>query len=206
MADDDAPDALCNLDAERAVLGSVLLDAKCWIRVAGLVMAADFHKPHHGSIFAAMDSLAAAGSPLDSITVDAELRRQGHQGVGGLNYLAELQAGTPTAQNVGHWAHLVRERSVARFLVKGLAERIKALREGKEDSQQALDQAAAVFQAGQTLLQHPPRTALSVIEAWAREHLQPSHRIGATWWSETLQRALAVGEFKQRADADVLNA
>jgi replicative DNA helicase len=108
-----------SVEAEQALLGSLLLDQNAWSRIAGRVGAADLHRPDHQSIFAAIAALQAERKAADVVTVADYLDRHGALAdAGGLAYLATLTKGTPGAANVETYAAAVRERASLRQLRK----------------------------------------------------------------------------------------
>jgi len=107
-----------SIEAEQAVLGSLLLDTSAWDQVADMVRSKDFYRPDHRLIFEAIAALAGNGKPCDVITVSEQLQRLGElDNAGGLAYLGTLARDTPTAANVRAYAELVRERSLLRQLI-----------------------------------------------------------------------------------------
>jgi replicative DNA helicase len=106
-----------NLDAEQSVLGAILLDNEA-INVALEVLSADdFYRDAHRRIYQAMADLSDRSQPVDAITLTDALRSRGVlEQTGGPAYIAELAAIVPTAANVGHYARIVREKSVLRNL------------------------------------------------------------------------------------------
>jgi replicative DNA helicase len=107
------------LDAERAVLGALLLEPGSYERVVdeGL-RPEDFYRPAHGTIFRAIQELHAASEPVDTLTVVDELqRRQQLDAIGGAAAIAQLEAMLPTAAHVGAYAKLVREKAMLRHLI-----------------------------------------------------------------------------------------
>ena len=108
-----------SLEAERAVLGGLLLDAAAWFNVSDVVQAEDFYRPDHRTIFDAIRALATNQKPTDAVTVSEHLDRHGQLAdVGGLAYLGTLARDTPTAANVRAYAEIVHERSLLRQLIK----------------------------------------------------------------------------------------
>ena len=82
-----------NLDAERFVLGSVLLNQDVYFQVAGAVEPEDFSLEKHRRIFARMKDLYARGEKIDRLTVANELMKQGQlESIDGFSYLASLEA------------------------------------------------------------------------------------------------------------------
>jgi len=113
-----------SLEAERAVLGGVMLDNNQWFNVLEVTAANDFYRPQHQLIFEAMAYLAEDNQPLDVVTVSTRLQHSGMlEKAGGAIYLAEVADETPGASNVVAYARIVRERSTLRQLL-GAANRI----------------------------------------------------------------------------------
>ena len=107
-----------NLDAERSVLGALLLDRDAVIKIAESLRAEHFYREIHGLIYAAILRLFEAREPADLITLSNELNRFGHlERVGGDGYLAELAAGVPTAAHIEHYAGIVKENFTRRQLI-----------------------------------------------------------------------------------------
>lgn len=108
-----------DFDAERAVLGSVLIRERL-ADVLGVVDAEDFHLPAHEAIYAAMQGLSAERKPLDVVTVMSALRTAGQldRMEGGEGYLLTLTRATPTAESGRHYAEIVREKATARRLIE----------------------------------------------------------------------------------------
>ena len=108
-----------SIQGEQAVLGGLMLDDEAWDRVSDQVVAEDFYRREHQTIFRAMAALAQADQPLDVVTLAEELERRGELAeVGGMAYLGALANDTPSAANVGAYAKIVREQSVVRQLIK----------------------------------------------------------------------------------------
>ena len=107
-----------NIDAEQAVLGSLLIDRVAVNRVATFLQAADFFLPQHVDIFEAMLDLHRDNQPSDLVTLSDYLQRRGQlEHVGGLPYLGQLANAVPTAINVEHYGHIVERLSVLRRLI-----------------------------------------------------------------------------------------
>jgi len=107
-----------SIEAEQAVLGSLLIDARAWDHVADVVRAEDFYRPDHRLIFESIGTLAGTSQPCDVVTVSEQLERSGRlEQAGGIAYLGTLARDTPTAANVRAYADIVRERSLLRSLI-----------------------------------------------------------------------------------------
>ena len=107
-----------SIEAERSVIGALLISSDSWDGVAEVVAAADFYSPAHRAIFRQIALLVDRGEPVDVVTVSDRLLATGElDAAGGHTYLAELAEQTPTASNVRAYAKAVRERSVLRQLI-----------------------------------------------------------------------------------------
>jgi replicative DNA helicase len=106
-----------SVEAEQALVGSLLIDATAWARVAGQVRTSDLFRPDHRLIFDAITTLASRGQPHDAVTVASELEKTGGlQQAGGLAYLSELGRETPSGANATGYAQIVRDRRTLREL------------------------------------------------------------------------------------------
>jgi replicative DNA helicase len=107
-----------NPDAERAVLGSILLSSNAFYRVIGTVDTEDFFKEANRQIFAAMRELAEQSRPIDTLTIKEELYRRGQlEAIGGAAYVASLTDMVPDIANVERYARIVKEKSTMRRLI-----------------------------------------------------------------------------------------
>ena len=108
-----------DLDAERALLGAMLLSSGA--AAAGLerCQPSDFYKPAHGHIFAAIRALMDRGGAVDALTVTDELKRSGvMEAVGNPSIFTSLQASTPSIANARHYASIVAEQSLLRQAIE----------------------------------------------------------------------------------------
>jgi replicative DNA helicase len=107
-----------NIEAERAVLGSILLHNHSFYRVIGTVDTESFFRDAHRKIFAAMRKLAETSHPIDVVTIHEELARQGVlRDVGGAAYVSSLVDGIPDIANVESYADIVKEKAMLRRLI-----------------------------------------------------------------------------------------
>jgi replicative DNA helicase len=129
-----------NLEAEMAVIGSVLVDREMLAAVGEIVRPSDFYAHVHETIFAVLFDLFERGEPLDKISVGEELRRRGAlERVGGLSYISALMDTVQTAGSARYYATIVREKSVLRSLIHAGTEITQLGFEGEEDVPAALD-------------------------------------------------------------------
>jgi len=107
-----------NLEAERSVLGAILLENRAINMAQEILGDADFYRDGHRRIFRAMSGLSERSAVIDLITVKEELARQGSlEAVGGAAYIAALVDGVPRSANIEHYARIVKEKSVLRLLI-----------------------------------------------------------------------------------------
>lgn len=107
-----------NNEAEVAVLGSVLLNNKCWGEAYAVLDGGDFYSESHRRIFSAMGDLFAAGTAVDHVTLGHMLRQKGDlEKIGGAIALADLTDAVATTANMAHYADIVRETSQLRTLI-----------------------------------------------------------------------------------------
>jgi len=107
-----------NLEAEMAVLGSILIDREIMAVVAEIVRPEDFYAIAHETIYRALTALYERGAPLDKISLADELHAQDKlEMVGGLAYLTALQDVVPTSASAEYYAKIVAEKAVLRQLI-----------------------------------------------------------------------------------------
>ncbi|MBT3830183.1 MAG: replicative DNA helicase [Gammaproteobacteria bacterium] len=107
-----------SIEAERSVLGGLMLDDNAWDNISGTLAAEDFYRSDHRIIYRVMADLVERNNPLDIITISEALEGIGElENVGGLAYISDLASSTPTASNIHAYAQIVRERSTVRSLI-----------------------------------------------------------------------------------------
>jgi replicative DNA helicase len=107
-----------NPDAERFVLGSILLNDSLYLQVAGVLDSDDFSLEKHRRIFGRMKDLYERGARIDRVTVADELMKQGQlESVDGLSYLISLDEGLPELANLDGYIRIVKDKSILRKLI-----------------------------------------------------------------------------------------
>ncbi len=107
-----------NIEAEMAVLGSILLEEEAISEVIEILDASCFYKDNHRNIYSAILNLYQENKPIDLITLTDQLRKENDlEQVGGAAYLTELANVVPTAANVVHHAKIVKEKALLRNLI-----------------------------------------------------------------------------------------
>lgn len=142
-----------DLAAERALLGSALVDDRVLALVAGLVDVPDFYLPQHGHLWGLLLAMAQDSVPIDLVTVSERALRSGLIGrLGGAGYVAELPERVPSTANALHYAEIVRSTSARRRLLSGLHEAARKVQEGTDagDVFEALLEATAAKQRTDT--------------------------------------------------------
>lgn len=107
-----------NLEAEKGILGGILLDDEVLLEVADIVKPGDFYNPQFGIVFEAMLTLFEKQSPIDILTVTGYLRsKKKFKEVGGESILSEIVADTPTAAHCKEYAKIVHDHSIRRKMI-----------------------------------------------------------------------------------------
>jgi replicative DNA helicase len=137
-----------NLEAERSVLGAILLHNDAFNLAAEVIDSNDFFRDAHRRIFDKMVTLAERGDAIDLVTLKEELGRSGDlDGVGGPAYIAALVDGVPRSTNVEHYARIIKEKATLRHLIFSANKILATAYEAEEEADTILDQAEhAIFQ------------------------------------------------------------
>ncbi|WP_313559207.1 replicative DNA helicase [Ruminiclostridium cellobioparum] len=108
-----------NIEAERSVLGSLLIDQEIIPDVMQILTADDFFRLDHKEIYKVIVELNIANTPVDIVTVSSALADKGIiERVGGIEYLSNIAVSVPTTANVKHYSKLVKEKAINRQLIK----------------------------------------------------------------------------------------
>ena len=107
-----------SMEAEISVLGAMLQDSTAVLRAMEQLSPEDFYLPEHREIFSAMTELNRARTPIDMVTMHAELARRGTlEGIGGTDHLMRIVDQVPTTANAKAYIDIVREKSTLRKLI-----------------------------------------------------------------------------------------
>jgi replicative DNA helicase len=130
-------------EAERAILGAIILDNALISQAIEQLRAEDFYIPSHRRVFLAMIALFEHGSEINPILIGEELRRDGAlEGVGGITFINDLTYGLPPRFiNIVHYAKIVRDKSLLRQLVKASNKITSEALEEEDEAQIILDHA-----------------------------------------------------------------
>ena len=131
-----------DLDAEKAVLGAILLRPELLIEAAEELEPEDFYHRAHRYIFAAMLSLNAADSEIDELTLQDELTKLNQlEDVGGIEYFSVLASSVPTSYHIGFYVKIVKRKSILRNLISTSQKIIGNAMEDSDDVTTLLDDA-----------------------------------------------------------------
>ncbi|MGE0456074.1 MAG: replicative DNA helicase [Vicinamibacteria bacterium] len=143
-----------NAEAERTVLGAVLVDNAAFNSAAEILTRDDFHREGHRRIFEAMAALAEKSAPIDTVTLADELQReQALEAVGGIAYLSGLADGLPRITNVEQWSRIIKEKAVLRRLIHAGNRIVQESFEAEDEAAAILDRAEkAIFEIAERRL------------------------------------------------------
>jgi replicative DNA helicase len=136
-----------NLEAERSVLGAVLIHNDAFNQAAEVLSPGDFYRDAHRRIFEKMIQLSERGNAIDFVTLKEELSRTGElDEVGGPAYISALVDGLPHAANVEYYARIVREKATLRNLIVASNKNLASAYEAEQEPNLILDEAEqAIF-------------------------------------------------------------
>ena len=136
-----------NLEAERSVLGAILVHNDAFNLAAQIIDSRDFYRDAHRRIFDRMVALSERHDAIDFVTLKEELARAGElDEVGGPAYVAALADGVPRATNVEYYARIVKEKSTLRNLIDAANRILSNAYEAEQESDLILDEAeSAIF-------------------------------------------------------------
>ncbi len=136
-----------NLEAERSVLGAILLHNDAFNLAAEVIDAGDFFRDAHRRIFDKMVTLVERGDAIDLVTLKEELAKSGEiEEIGGPAYIAALLDGVPRSTNVEHYARIIKEKATLRTLIFSANKILATAYDGEEEADVILDQAErAIF-------------------------------------------------------------
>jgi hypothetical protein len=200
-----------NNEAERAILGTILLDNKAIESAAKHVKPSDFFLPQHNTIFTAMIALDVAGSPIDTVSLMEQLNSAGAlDQAGGVPYLSQLPDGLMRSTNVQHYAAIVAEKARLRQIIYAAqALQDRALAQGASVKDITADMASYAKHAGNghapalvsvdfhefLRMELPPRDFVIEPLLAAREHgmIYSPRGAGKTWMTLKIAFDVASG-------------
>ena len=141
-----------NVEAEQAVLGTILIQDKSLLQVAEIIDPGDFYKETHKIIYAAMVSLFEKSEPHDLITVTGLLNDQNKlESAGGAGYISSLTDIIPFTGTLVHHAHIIRKKSVLRRLIQTTSDVAARCYDAQDDIETLVDEAErTIFEIAQS--------------------------------------------------------
>jgi replicative DNA helicase len=135
-------------EAERAILGAVLLDNGLISQAIEQLRPEDFYVPSHRRIFVAMIMLFERGAEINPILIGEELKKESSlEAVGGISFITNLTYGLPHSTNIAHYAKVVRGKSMLRQLIKASNKITQEALAEEDEPELILDHAEhAIFQ------------------------------------------------------------
>ena len=137
-----------NVEAERSILGAILLDNFSYNQAAEHLRTEDFSLDSHRRIYARMVDLAESSRPIDMITLIEELERHKElQAIGDVGYVSSLLEGVPERPSIEHYVRIVRDKALLRGLISAANTAIARASEQSDPADEVLSDAeAAIFQ------------------------------------------------------------
>jgi replicative DNA helicase len=156
-----------NIDAEKSVLGALMLDKDAIIRVANLIRLGDFYKDIHNLIYETMLDLYEKREPIDVLSLSNRLEEKNQlDAIGGSSYLATLVNTVPSSSNIVHYAKVVQKKSTLRKLIETASEIVELGYREEEDVEKLLDQAEQkLFAVSQKYIKQDFIPIRSILEA-----------------------------------------
>src|SRR5260370_26917028 len=142
-----------NVDAERFVLGAILMDDTYFVQVAATLDADDFSLEKHRRIYGRMGELSERGGKIDRVTVANELMKHNQlESCDGLSYLVSLDDGLPQIFNIESYVRIVKDKSILRRIIFAIHKLIDQCFHGEEEPDQILASAeGALLKLGDVL-------------------------------------------------------
>jgi len=164
-----------SVEAERSVLGAILIENTAINRAQEILREEDFYREPHRKIFKVMTDLSEKTTAIDAVTVKDELSRAGDlEAVGGPAYIASLVDGVPRSANVEYYARIVKEKAMLRNLIDAGGRIVSTAYEASQDPDDILDQSERmIFQIAQDRL----REGFVPIRAIADQSLKSIERL-----------------------------
>ena len=120
-----------SLEAEQAVLGSILIDSRCITEVVGLLKPEDFYQQQNREIFETIYTMFSYARPVDGITVCEEMQKNGtYDEHTTRNYLVQLMEVTPTSANAMEYVAITRDKALLRGLARAAGDITGMVQEG----------------------------------------------------------------------------
>src|SRR4051812_13163683 len=171
-----------NLEAERFVLGSILMDDTAYIQCAGVLEPDDFSLEKHRRIFVRMGDLHARGEKIDRVTLTNELLRHGElESCDGIGYLVSLDDGLPQIYNLESYFRIVKDKALLRRIIFASQNLLNRAMIGQEEPDEILAGAEeTLMKLGESRVKtglSSPREVIARYEGGVNAFLDPSRRV-----------------------------
>ena len=172
-----------SIEAERSVLGSILLDDSLFPQMAGRLQPADFAIEKHRRIFLRMEDLHRRGVAIEDLTLVEELSRLDQlASCDGVAYIASLSEGMPRLSSIDDYVKIVKDKSLLRQLIHTADSIVSRSIEGVQQVDEVLAEAeSAILKVGDAQLRSELADPRQIIEGFAggvEEFLDPGKRVG----------------------------
>lgn len=167
-----------NLEAEQAVIGSMLMDRSAIVDVADILTKDDFYYSQYGLLFDAMVQLYNEGKNVDLLVVSNKLKEMGvPENVSSMDYVGDIVAMVPTSANAKQYAQIVQDKAVLRKMIRFMERTVEECYAGKTGVAELLDNSEKEMQeivqsrsGGEvfTPMQEIALSVLDTVEASAR--------------------------------------
>lgn len=181
---DDMETMTANHDAERAILGSILIDNERFHEAAAELSPSHFHLDSHRRLFAAMYDLSAEGKAVDMITLLDHLGgRRELEAVGGAGYISSLTDGVPHMPSIAEYVGITRDKSKRRELLRALERGISYANDPTESTDKCLELIQDALldieaDSNKTKAQHVNRFTTEVFDSLAKMRKSNGEIIG----------------------------
>jgi replicative DNA helicase len=140
-----------SMDAERAILGAILLDNSAYPQAAEHLRAEDFSLDSHRRIYLRMMELAETGKPVDFVTLTEQLGQHKEiEAVGGVAYVTSLTDGLPRVKNIEQYVKIVKDKALLRGLIHAATSAIQQAYEQEAPAEEIIDTAeSAIFKVAE---------------------------------------------------------
>ena len=129
-----------NVEAEKSVLGAILVNNENYYTVVESLTAEDFYLEAHRVIFRKMSEIVESSKAVDLITLQDGLQRDSHlESAGGISYLASLMDGIPHLVNIDHYIQIIREKALFRQMIRAANEIMMESFDQTEPAEEILD-------------------------------------------------------------------
>ncbi len=141
-----------NEDAERAILGAILLDNQAYPQAAEFLRAGDFSLDSHRRIYLRMTELSESGRPIDYVTLTEQLGQHNEiESVGGTVYVMSLTDGLPRVKNIDQYVRIVKDKALLRGLIHAATSAIEKAYDQDAPAEEIVDAAeSAIFQISES--------------------------------------------------------